>query len=262
MPEDTQIENNNTSDPVNLETHHQDDDFNFEEDADNNTWIPTENMAKLPMEVYCGNLLEPSVRKQILQEIKILPLYRSKWNRECSPLCPKMTGKRIKTTANSSIDSLQLLDPLTTLSELSMTENLKINQTKNMESGYSYNKQFSTLEPWPWMPYHLGTTYEENWLSRIYLPITENLQFIKEYLGTIYLTLYEKKMRSTNLSMMLPIRKKGLVSFPSQIIHPLSDLIHNNNLSKTIGREGIGNIRTGRKTTIKGIRETFPWAVH
>jgi hypothetical protein len=78
----------------------------------------------------------------------------------------------------------------------------------------------------------------------------------------IYPTLYEKRMRSTNLSMMLPTRKRGLVSFPNQIIHPLSDLIHNNNLSKTIGGEGIGNTGTGRKTTIKGIRETLPRAVH
>jgi hypothetical protein len=62
--------------------------------------------------------------------------------------------------------------------------------------------------------------------------------------------------------MMLPIRKRGLISFPNQIIHSLSNLIHNNNLSKTIEGKGIRNIGTGRKTTIKEIRETLSQTVY
>ena len=60
---------NNTDEPQEniIREDEQDNEQDFVEELDTPTWTATGLMAKLPMEVYFGNALEPAARSQILQ---------------------------------------------------------------------------------------------------------------------------------------------------------------------------------------------------
>jgi hypothetical protein len=265
MPEDTQIENNNTSDPVNLEIHHQDDDFNFEEDADNNTWIPTENIAKLLTEVYCGNLLKPSVRKQILQaeprnrDIAFTPL---KMEQRMQFFMPKNDRKTNKNYSKLLYRFSSVIRPIDNALRIIYDRESEDKSDEEYEKWLQLQQTVLNSKALALDALSFRNDLRRELALKNLSPNYRKPSVQKGVFGDDLSNIIREENEINKLINNAPIRKRGLVSFPSQIIHPLSDLIHNNNLSKTIGGEGIGNIGTGCKTTIKGIRETLLRAVH
>jgi hypothetical protein len=102
--------NNNNNTPVN------EDEYDINEESDINSWTASGPMVDLPTEVYRGNILEPLVRKQILQaeprnkQISFVPLKMEQRMLNVMPKSDKETDKNFSKLLYRFSAAIRLID--------------------------------------------------------------------------------------------------------------------------------------------------------